>query len=64
MKAGYYREGSGEAGKRFEELSHKEKEIWMERLQKAGVWAKEEGEAVLKGVFFGGAAQLVGQAVG
>ncbi|KAL9021077.1 MAG: hypothetical protein Q9185_001745 [Variospora sp. 1 TL-2023] len=64
MKAGFHREGSGEAGKKFEELSHNEKEIWMERLQKAGVWVKEEGEAVLKGVFFGGAAQLVGQAVG
>ncbi|KAL8644417.1 MAG: hypothetical protein Q9210_007265 [Variospora velana] len=64
MKAGFHREGSGEAGKRFEELSHKEKDVWMERLQKAGVWAKEEGEAVLKGVFFGGAAQMVGQAVG
>ncbi|KAL9008815.1 MAG: hypothetical protein Q9173_006101 [Seirophora scorigena] len=64
MKAGFYREGRGDVGKRFEELSHKEKEAWMQRLQDAGVWAKEEGEAVLKGVFFGGVGQMIGQAVG
>ncbi|KAL9025398.1 MAG: hypothetical protein Q9196_005772, partial [Gyalolechia fulgens] len=66
LKAGFHRVGQegGNALKKFEELSRKEKEAWKERLQEAGVWAKEEGEKVLKGVFFGGAAAAVGEAVG
>ncbi|KAL8719386.1 MAG: hypothetical protein Q9181_008066 [Wetmoreana brouardii] len=66
LKAGFHRvgqEGAKEA-KRFEELSEKEKEIWKRKLREAGVWAVDEGEAVLKGVFFGGVAQAVGRAVG
>ncbi|KAL9002920.1 MAG: hypothetical protein Q9188_004175 [Gyalolechia gomerana] len=66
LKAGFHRagQGGGNAVKKFEELSKKEKEAWKERLQEAGVWAKEEGEKLLKGVFFGGAAVAVGQVVG
>ncbi|KAL8926741.1 MAG: hypothetical protein Q9208_002815 [Pyrenodesmia sp. 3 TL-2023] len=64
LKTGFHREGAGKAAKRFEELSKGEREIWKDRLQEAGVWAKAEGEAVLKGVFFGGVAQAVGRAVG
>lgn len=63
LKAGFHHEGAAEAGRRFEELSMNEKEVWKERLQKAGVWTKSEGEAVLKGVFFGGVAQAVGRVV-
>lgn len=66
LKAGFHRVGQegGEAVKRFEELSKKEREAWKERLRETGVWATEEGEKVLKGVFFGGVATAVGQAVG
>ncbi|KAL9577056.1 MAG: hypothetical protein Q9212_006616, partial [Teloschistes hypoglaucus] len=52
LQAGYHhvgREGA-RAAKRWEELSAREREIWKGRLLKAGVWVKEEGEAVLKGV--------------
>ncbi|KAL8764163.1 MAG: hypothetical protein Q9184_000132 [Pyrenodesmia sp. 2 TL-2023] len=64
LETGFHREGAGKAAKKFEELSKREKEIWKEKLQETGVWAKAEGEAVLKGVFFGGVAQAVGRAVG
>ncbi|KAL8938434.1 MAG: hypothetical protein Q9216_003908 [Gyalolechia sp. 2 TL-2023] len=66
LKAGFHRVGQegGHAVKKFEELSRKEKEAWKERLLEAGVWTVEEGEKVLKGVFFGGAAVAVGQVVG
>ncbi|KAI4131992.1 MAG: hypothetical protein LQ338_000976 [Usnochroma carphineum] len=64
LRAGFLHEGRGEAGRRFEELRREEKEVWKRRLQEAGVWAVEEGEAVLKGVFFGGVAQAVGRAAG
>ena len=50
--------------KKWEDLSHKEKETWKDRLIEAGEWAVEEGESVLKGVFFGGIAQGVGAIVG
>lgn len=66
LKAGFHRpgaEGSGAGVKKFEELSKKEKEIWKQRLREAGVWAVDEGEAVLKGVFFGSVAGAVGAAV-
>ena len=66
LKAKFHHVGKegGEGVKKFEALSKKEKEVWKERLLEAGVWAKDEGEAVLKGVFFGGVAQAVGRAVG
>lgn len=66
LKAGFHRVGQegGKAVKRFEELGEKEREAWKKRLQEVGVWAEDEGEKVLKGVFFGGVAAAVGQAVG
>lgn len=68
LKAGFHRPGAGEGGdeakvRRFEELSQREKELWKQRLREAGVWAVDEGEAVLKGVFFGSVAGAVGEAV-
>ncbi|KAL9632217.1 MAG: hypothetical protein Q9204_003883 [Flavoplaca sp. TL-2023a] len=66
LKAGFHRpgkEGSSSEVTRFENLSRKEKEIWKQRLEQAGVWAVDEGEAVLKGVFFGSVAGAVGAAV-
>ena len=50
--------------KKWEDLSHREKETWKGRLMEAGEWAVEEGESVLQGVFFGGIAQGVGAIVG
>lgn len=66
LKAGFHRpgkEGSSSEVTKFEDLSRKEKEIWKQRLKEAGVWAVDEGEAVLKGVFFGSVAGTVGAAV-
>lgn len=68
LKAGFHRPGAEEGGneakvRKFEELSNKEKELWKQRLREAGVWAVDEGEAVLKGVFFGSVAGAVGAAV-
>ena len=39
--------------KRWEDLREEEREKWKRRLSDAGHWAIEEGEQVLKGVFFG-----------
>ncbi|EON66635.1 hypothetical protein W97_05881 [Coniosporium apollinis CBS 100218] len=50
--------------KRWEELSKSERERWKERLVEAGHWAVEEGETVLKGIFFSSYAGFVGQVVG
>ncbi|KAL8919712.1 MAG: hypothetical protein Q9172_004850 [Xanthocarpia lactea] len=66
LKAGFHRpgtQGSSKDVKKFEELSKMEKEVWKQRLRDAGVWAVDEGEAVLKGVFFGSMAGAVGAAV-
>ena len=51
-------------GRRWEELEHEEKESWKRRLLDAGEWAVEEGETVLKGVFFSEVAGFVGGVVG
>ncbi|KAF1809267.1 hypothetical protein P152DRAFT_423210, partial [Eremomyces bilateralis CBS 781.70] len=48
--------------RRWEELSKREQESWKGRLVRAGEWAVEEGETVLKGVFFSGLAGFVGEA--
>lgn len=48
--------------KRWEDLEHHEREKWKERLIRAGEWSLDEGEAVLKGVFFSTWANLVGAA--
>ena len=53
----------GETHKRWEELEQHERETWKRRLIEAGEWAVDEGEAVLKGVFFQNIALAVGAAV-
>ena len=52
-----------ETHKKWEELEQHERETWKRRLVDAGEWAVEEGEAVLKGVFFQNIALAVGAAV-
>lgn len=51
-------------GKQWDEMEEDERERWRRRLIHAGEWAVEEGEAVLKGVFFSGVAGAVGDFVG
>ncbi|KAL8814069.1 MAG: hypothetical protein Q9223_006683 [Gallowayella weberi] len=65
LKAGFHHPGkeAGEEVKKFEDLTKREKEMWKKRLKDAGVWTVEEGESVLKGVFFGSIAGAVGNAV-
>lgn len=46
--------------KSWEELSHAERQRWKDKLVKAGMWAVEEGETILKGIFFSEAAGFVG----
>ena len=50
--------------KRWEELNEREREGWKQKLMDAGEWMAEEGEAVLKGVFFSQLAAVVGAEVG
>lgn len=50
--------------KKWEEMEAHEKETWKTRLVEAGEWSVAEGEAVLKGILFGGYSQAVGQVVG
>lgn len=50
--------------RKWEELEAHEKETWKKRLVDAGEWSVAEGEAVLKGILFGGYSQVVGQIVG
>ncbi|KAL9125708.1 MAG: hypothetical protein Q9217_005137 [Psora testacea] len=50
--------------KKWEDMEHQERETWKRRLIDAGEWAVEEGESVLKGVFFSGLGAAVGAAVG
>ncbi|KAF2793951.1 hypothetical protein K505DRAFT_407775 [Melanomma pulvis-pyrius CBS 109.77] len=47
--------------KKWEELSHAEQKRWKEKLTGAGMWAVEEGETILKGIFFSQAGNFVGQ---
>ena len=56
-------EGVAEKGRRWEDLAGHEKDRWKQRLSHAGEWAFEEGEAILKGVFFGELGREVGQAI-
>ena len=53
--------------RRWEDLHEHEKESWKQRLIDAGEWAVDEGESILKGVFFselaGGVGQIVGDAI-
>ena len=54
----------GNTHKKWEDLEAHERETWKRRLIDAGEWAVDEGEAVLKGVFFQNIALAVGAAVG
>ena len=51
-------------GRRWEDLKHDEREIWKKRLAEAGEWTLEQGETVLKGIFFGEVGGIVGGAIG
>ena len=50
--------------KKWEDMGRHEREAWKRRLLDAGEWAVDEGESVLKGVFFSGLGAAVGAAVG
>lgn len=50
--------------KHWHELSDSQKSSWKEKLVRAGQWAEEEGESVLKGVLWSTYAGLVGQVGG
>jgi hypothetical protein len=47
--------------KTWEELSHAERKRWKDKLIDAGMWTVEEGETILKSIFFGQMGGLVGQ---
>ncbi|MCJ1400138.1 hypothetical protein MMC11_003342 [Xylographa trunciseda] len=53
----------GDAGKPWEELTNEQKALWKTRLIEAGEWSLDQGETVLKGVFFGQIGGLVGGVV-
>lgn len=57
-------ESDAPKGKQWHEMEKDEREHWKQRLVHAGEWAVEEGEAVLKGIFFSGVAGAVGDFVG
>lgn len=46
--------------KKWEELSQEERKRWRDKLVDAGMWAVEEGETILKGIFFSQAGAMVG----
>ncbi|KAK2017720.1 hypothetical protein LZ32DRAFT_551125 [Colletotrichum eremochloae] len=48
----------------WEDLAPQQKELWKEKLSKAGHWTQDMGESVFKGVLFGEIAGAVGRAVG
>ncbi|KAK0646007.1 hypothetical protein B0T16DRAFT_412407 [Cercophora newfieldiana] len=47
----------------WHELPAEQKDAWKEKLQRAGHWGEQMGEAVFKGVLFGEIAGAVGNAV-
>lgn len=49
--------------KRWEELSAEQRKVWKDKLAAAGMWAVEEGETILKSIFFSEAGGLVGHVV-
>jgi glycyl-tRNA synthetase len=53
-----------ESLRKWDELSQDAKRGWLRRLREAGHWAEEQGEAVLKGVFFSEVAGAIAGAVG
>jgi len=52
-----------ETVRKWQELTEEGKRGWLKRLKQAGHWAEEQGEAVLKGVFFSEVAGAVAGAV-
>jgi prolactin regulatory element-binding protein len=46
--------------KRWDELSREDQLLWKKKLSDAGMWAVEEGETILKSIFFGQIGGLVG----
>ncbi|EXJ83885.1 hypothetical protein A1O1_07514 [Capronia coronata CBS 617.96] len=50
--------------RRWDELSETQKTSWKRRLVDAGHWAEDQGENILKGVFFSQLADAVGNMVG
>ncbi|KAL9625356.1 MAG: hypothetical protein Q9160_000419 [Pyrenula sp. 1 TL-2023] len=56
--------GNPSTVRKWEDLSADERAGWRTKLKEAGQWAEGQGEAVLKGVFFGELAGLVGGVVG
>jgi len=53
----------GSDAKKWEDLSKHDQHLWQKRLTEAGHWAEGETEKILKGVFFGTIAGMVGAAV-
>jgi prolactin regulatory element-binding protein len=47
--------------KRWDELSKEDQVLWKKKLSDAGMWAVDEGETILKSIFFGQIGGLVGQ---
>lgn len=45
--------------RKWEELSHEQRAVWKQKLADAGLWAVEEGETILKSIFFSQAGGLV-----
>ena len=52
-------ESGGVSVKKWEDLKPHEKRSWTKRLEEAGVWTLQEGEGILKGVFFSEVAGVV-----
>ncbi|KAK5090057.1 hypothetical protein LTR05_000226 [Lithohypha guttulata] len=50
--------------KRWEHLTQEDQRTWKQKLKDAGHWTEQQGETVLKGVFFGQLAGIVGNMVG
>ncbi|RYN36044.1 hypothetical protein AA0119_g5140 [Alternaria tenuissima] len=50
------------AARKWEELSHEERNQWKEKLSDAGMWAVGEGETILKSIFFGQLGGAIGHA--
>ncbi|KAF1842017.1 uncharacterized protein K460DRAFT_319677 [Cucurbitaria berberidis CBS 394.84] len=47
--------------KKWDDLSTEERKLWKRKLQDAGMWAVDEGETILKSIFFGQIGGLIGQ---
>ncbi|KAF2738155.1 hypothetical protein EJ04DRAFT_460039 [Polyplosphaeria fusca] len=47
--------------KTWDDLSHTEQKKWKQKLVDAGMWAVDEGETILKGIFFSEMGGIVGQ---